>query len=65
MSAQTTKRTTRISLLFLAHVGGDTFSVEDAYGGVSLVNGATLKMLLNQAVERREDDNEVGGGTLG
>ncbi len=64
MTAPNTPRK-RTSLLFLAHVTGDTFSVESEHGGVSLVDSATLKMLLDQPNERSTHDPEVGGGPVG
>jgi len=65
MTAPITPRKTKSELLFLAHVTGDTFSVESEHGEVSLVNSATLKMLLGQTSEGRNCDTEVGGGALG
>ena len=52
-------------LLFLAHVSGDTFSVEDPRGGVSLVDSATLKMLLDQLSKGTNDEHGLGGQALG
>lgn len=52
-------------MLYLVHQGGDTFSVENAQGEVSLVDGATLKQLLNQLSKGHINGPEVEGEALG
>jgi hypothetical protein len=52
-------------ILYIVHVGGDTFSVEDVSGGVSLVDSATLKLLLKQlSAEGSNNEHRLGGTAL-
>jgi len=55
----------RTSLLVLRHVLGDTFSVESDDGGVSLVDSATLKRLLDQQSKGIDHEHQLGGEALG